>query len=115
MSETRKNPYNVQGISFESEHLLNDAKKRAKSFGISLSNYICQLVKNDLDDQSQIVRARPEGEKSPARHPFGLNEREKNAAEPPPEDPVSSKTKEEEVEATRKVLGIARRGPKKQP
>jgi len=60
MAETKKNPYNVQGVSFESKELLEAAKKRAQSFGLSFSQYMCQLAKNDLDDRpANIVRARP--------------------------------------------------------
>jgi len=59
MKRTGKNPYHVTGISFPNPKLLAAAKERAKEFGISLSNYICNLVKNDLDDKSHVVRARP--------------------------------------------------------
>lgn len=85
----KKNPYNVQSISFSSEDLLVKAKQRAASFRISLSNYICQLVQNDLDDAHDVViRARPE---SAVAH-FAANDRPANSA-PPSADAVDSYAK----------------------
>lgn len=42
------NPKIVQGISFGDRALLDAAKERAASLGLSLSNYIKLLIRNDL-------------------------------------------------------------------
>jgi hypothetical protein len=126
MSKSGKNPYNVQGVSFESEKLLEEAKARAKSFGLSFSNYICQLVKNDLDDaEAVIVRTRPERHDirlndaptgsagvSPAAHDAAANALAKRGIKEITGD-VSSAVEPEGARIDRKVGDIARRAVKK--
>lgn len=67
------NPYNVQGISFESEDFLKEAKDRAESLGLSLSAYVCAVVRNDLASPGEI-RLRPRTYPAPANPNPQLNE-----------------------------------------
>ena len=55
MNRKPVNPYNVQGISFETPGFLARAKRRAQALGISLSKYVCLLVKTDLGTGGDLI------------------------------------------------------------
>jgi hypothetical protein len=49
--EPKPNKYNVQGINWGSKELLEQAKKRAASFDLSLSKYVNKLVERDVKEE----------------------------------------------------------------
>lgn len=45
----------VTSVSFNDAHMLTRGKSRAKSMGLSFSQYICKLLKDDLSQGGPIV------------------------------------------------------------
>lgn len=91
MSTKKRNRYNVQGISWQSEDLLNQAKGRAKRLHISLSNYVSRLVRKDLE----------------AGGPMILQEG--------PTEPKAAQTERERAQTLAAAAGVAGKEKKKTP
>lgn len=47
--------YKPQSISWRPAELLEEAKERAESLGLSLSKYVCMLVEKDLEAGGDMV------------------------------------------------------------
>lgn len=53
--DEKKNPYRVIGVSWSSQELLDQGRRRAAALGLSFSRYINHLVRRDVDDRRDFV------------------------------------------------------------